>query len=91
MNSVPRLFSLIEVSKQTGLSEESVLSFVERNWISPCHMENDQNLLDQEDLARIQLILDLQQVFGANDESIPVILHLLDQLHCLRTEVRGRL
>lgn len=41
-------------------------------------------LLDEEDLARAKLIRELQEVFGVNDEAIPIILHLLDQLYFLK-------
>lgn len=36
---------------------------------------------DMEDIARMLLIRDLKEDFGVNDESIPVILYLIDQLH----------
>jgi chaperone modulatory protein CbpM len=36
------------------------------------------------DLARAQLIRDLRDDLGVNDEGISVILHLLDQVHGLR-------
>src|SRR5258708_10532907 len=36
------------------------------------------------DVARAHLIRDLKADFGANDEGVDVILHLVDQLHGLR-------
>jgi len=36
------------------------------------------------DLARANLIHDLRDKMGVNDEGLGVILHLLDQLHALR-------
>jgi chaperone modulatory protein CbpM len=36
------------------------------------------------DLARAQLIRDLRDDFGVNDEGVEVILHLLDQMHGMR-------
>ncbi len=44
--------------------------------------------LDEEDLSRLLLIQDLKNVFEVNDESIPVILHLLDELHYLRKKLK---
>lgn len=43
-----------------------------------------EHYLDDCDLARVRLILELGDSFGANDESIPIILHLIDQIHFLR-------
>jgi chaperone modulatory protein CbpM len=40
------------------------------------------------DLARARLIRDLKLDLGVNDEGIAIILHLLDQLHGLRSLVR---
>lgn len=41
------------------------------------------------DLARAQLIRELKEDFGVNDEGISLILHLLDQLHGLRRNMYG--
>jgi chaperone modulatory protein CbpM len=40
------------------------------------------------DLARAQLIRDLREDLGVNDEGIAVILHLLDQMHGLRASMQ---
>jgi chaperone modulatory protein CbpM len=40
------------------------------------------------DLARVRLIRDLQVDFGLNAEGIAIVLHLLDQLHGLRSPLR---
>ena len=41
------------------------------------------------DLARAQLIRDLREDFGVNDEGVSVILHLVDQMHGLRRSMQG--
>ena len=33
----------------------------------------------------------IQQEFGVNDEAVPIILHLIDQLNRIRLEVKDRL
>jgi chaperone modulatory protein CbpM len=43
------------------------------------------------DLARAQLIRDLRDDFGVNDEGISVVLHLIDQMHGLRRSMQGLL
>jgi chaperone modulatory protein CbpM len=40
------------------------------------------------DLARAQLIRDLREDIGVNDEGVSVILHLLDQVHGLRRSMQ---
>jgi chaperone modulatory protein CbpM len=40
------------------------------------------------DLARAQLIGDLRSDLGVNDEAVPIVLDLIDQIHGLRRLVR---
>jgi chaperone modulatory protein CbpM len=40
-------------------------------------------------MARAQLIQDLRRDLGVNDEAIPIILDLIDQVHGLRRLLRG--
>ena len=47
--------------------------------------------MSEVDLARAQLICDLQDDLGVNDEGVEVILDLLDQLYGLRQAVRDML
>lgn len=42
--------------------------------------------LDEQDVARIYLIDELRRNFGVNDEGIPLILYLIDQLCALRAK-----
>ena len=82
--TMQRRFTLTEVSKVTGVDQSTVVTFIQREWISPVAEQE----LDEEDVARIELIHELREKFGANDEAIPVILHLVDQLYFLRNQIR---
>lgn len=72
--------TLTQVVQSTGIDKEVVETYIRKEWISPC---GDQEF-DDEDVARIHLIQDLKVRLGVNDEGIPVILHLLDQVYYLR-------
>ncbi len=74
-----------EACEECKLSIEVIRKFILEEWIKPSDPE--ELLFDQEDLARIHLILELQDDFGVNDEAVPIILQLLDQLHSLRGTV----
>jgi chaperone modulatory protein CbpM len=70
---------------------EIIYLYIERKWISPTHQEiHEISELDDEDLARCQLIQELQEDLGVNDDAIPIILNLIDQIHRLRFEVKNR-
>jgi chaperone modulatory protein CbpM len=62
-------------------------AWVEAGWLVPRRDENADDFSDA-DLARAQLIRDLQHDMGANEESIPIILDLVDQVHGLRRMLR---
>jgi len=79
-------FQLEDVARKSGLAPEVILLFVKQSWISP--LDEAHQIFDAEDLARIQLIHDLQDRMGVNDEAVPVILHLVDQLNRLHIELR---
>lgn len=60
--------------------------WVAAGWLVP---QRDPDLAFSEvDLARAQLIRDLKEDFGVNDEGVSLILHLLDQVHGLRRSMR---
>ena len=78
-----RRFTLLEVAEITGIEQLTLTTFIERDWISPVEVME----LDQEDIARIKLIQELREGFGVNDDAIPLILHLVDQLYYLRSRI----
>jgi chaperone modulatory protein CbpM len=58
----------------------AMTAWIEAGWLAP-HCKSGEFL--DIDVARAQLIRDLTDI-GVNDEGIPVILNLVDQLHGLR-------
>jgi chaperone modulatory protein CbpM len=63
--------------------------WIEDGWLLPRSSEDAERFSDI-DLARAQLIRDLTEL-GINDEGVPVILDLVDQLHGLRCTLRDLL
>lgn len=70
---------LSEVSIIFNIPSEVIIHFIDEEWITP--IDNELKMLDEEDICRILLIHDLKDKFGVNDEAVPVILHLVDQLN----------
>lgn len=75
----------------TGLDRARLVAWVEAGWICPGSTPSEDVQLSEIDLARAQLICDLQDDLGVNDEGVEVILDLLDQLYGLRRVVRDML
>src|SRR5438477_12505429 len=65
-------------------------TWIEAGWLAPPQTEPELMFSDV-DLARAQLIHDLREDLGVNDEGISVILHLIDQMHGLRRSMQGLL
>ena len=76
------IYKLQIVCQELGVQEETVLDWVTGNLVKPLDFEA--MLFDEEDLARMRFIDGIQKTFAANNESIEVILHLLDQIHILQ-------
>ncbi len=82
-----RIFKLNEAAQECGFSDQILIEFIEHHWIEPSDLEH--RAIDEEDLARAKLIHELQTDLGVNDESVPIILHLLDQLNHLHSAMRN--
>ena len=62
------------------------MEFINEEWITPLDPMN--LIFDEDDVIRIQLITELKEHLGVNDEAIPIILHLVDQLHLLHSNLQ---
>jgi len=61
-------------------------AWLEAGWLMP-HRDDDAAHYSEIDVARAHLINDLKRL-GINDEGMPVVLDLIDQLHGLRRLLR---
>jgi chaperone modulatory protein CbpM len=69
------------------LEHGSLQAWIAAGWIVPPQTEPELMFSDV-DLARAELIHDLREELGVNDEGVSVILHLIDQMHGLRRTMR---
>ena len=79
------MISIHEFVIRARMEQRSLETWIEAGWLVPPQTEPEPMFADV-DLARAQLIRDLREDFGVNDEGVAVILHLLDQMHGLRAE-----
>ena len=77
------VWTLQQVVAEMEVSEHEVSWWIEQNWVLPVEEEGEV-LFDEVDRARIQLIVELRRDLEVNDEAIPVVLRLLDQVYGLR-------
>ena len=64
-----------------------------RRWIAEGHVRTDRaadNLVFTEiDVERVRLILELRDLMQVNEEAMPIVLSLLDQIYELRRRMRA--
>jgi chaperone modulatory protein CbpM len=72
-----------------GLDRGELTHWVENRWVLP--ERRDKTWIFHEiDVARVELILEVRREFAIDDEALPLVLGLLDQVYDLRRQL-GRL
>jgi len=81
------MISAQEFLVRARLEHHSLEAWIAAGWLIPPQSDPELAFSDV-DLARAQLIRDLREDLGVNDEGISVVLHLLDQVHGLRRSMQ---
>jgi len=84
------MIPLEEFLIRARLEHRSLQAWVAAGWLVPPQTDPELMFSDV-DLARAQLIRDLREDLGVNDEAVSVVLHLIDQMHGLRRSMQGLL
>jgi chaperone modulatory protein CbpM len=72
-----------EFLDRARLDRATLSIWIDEEWLIPGRAAHELAFTEM-DLARANLIHDLKDKMGVNDEGLDVILHLLDQMHALR-------
>lgn len=70
-----------------GITVEELRCFIEMHWINP-EKENGVYYFAEIDIARTKLVWELRHNFLVEEESVSIILSLLDQLYFTRRQLR---
>jgi chaperone modulatory protein CbpM len=71
----------------TGLTRIRLETWIQRGWVMPTRSESGY-IYTEIDIARCNLIRELEDELEIDHEALPVVLSLLDQLYGLRRELR---
>ena len=74
------------ICQEFQIGEDELLDLVATRLIEP--LDSEDLFFDEEDVGRIRFILEMKNTYQTNDESIEVMLHLLDQIHALSSEIK---
>ncbi|HEY4252347.1 MAG TPA: chaperone modulator CbpM [Roseomonas sp.] len=72
---------------QARVEQVALEAWIKAGWVTPRVDEAGQRFTEI-DIARVCLIRDLRDDVGVNEDGIPVVLDLLDQIHGLRLALR---
>jgi chaperone modulatory protein CbpM len=74
------------VAKVQQLTVTRLRVWVRQGWIRPAAKAKQP--FSEADMARAALIRDLEDKLGFDEEQVPVLLNLIDQIHGLRSELK---
>jgi chaperone modulatory protein CbpM len=77
------IISKREFMVRAQLEDNTLEAWIHEEWIVPAESAGEMTFSDA-DVARVQLIRDLKNDLGVNDEGVGVVLNLVDQVHGLR-------
>ena len=77
------LVSFEEVVAEIQVSQGELTAWIKRSWVLPVE-QGGRYFFDDADLARARLIAELHHDLEVNEEAMPVVLRLLDQVYELR-------
>ena len=77
------LLTFEEVTSEIEISGAELSIWIEQHWVLPVE-EEGRFFFDSTDVARVRLIAELRRDLGVNEEAMPVVLRLLDQVYNLR-------
>ena len=70
-----------------SLERRELIRWVEERWVLP-ERRAETWLFHEVDVARVELILEIRRDFAVDDEAMPLVLSLLDQVYSLRRQMR---
>jgi chaperone modulatory protein CbpM len=74
----------------TDLPAQELTGWIERGWVQPETAESGW-VFQEIDIARVRLIHDLRRDMDVGEDTIPMVLSLLDQVYELRAQLKALL
>lgn len=80
--------TLSEVITLVGRIERAeLIGWIEQGWVAPSKAEAAEPMFSELDIARVRMICDLRRDLVVEEETMPLVLSLLDQLYGLRRQM----
>ena len=75
------------VQRFEKLDRRELVRWIENRWVLP-ERRGQTWIFHEVDVARVELILDIRHEFAIDEEALPLVLGLLDQVYELRRQLR---
>lgn len=75
------------LARCAGLDRRELDSWIAEGWVRPERSAETWNFAEV-DVARVELILEIRREFAIDEEGLPLVLGLLDQVYSLRRQMR---
>ena len=75
------------IERIQGLDRRELVRWVENRWVLPERRDHTW-IFHEVDVARVELIVEIRHEFAIDDEAVPLVLGLLDQVYDLRRQLR---
>jgi chaperone modulatory protein CbpM len=79
--------AVAEVLAACEISRDELTQWIERRWIIPLGSEGEY-AFSEADFARAQMIAEFRRDLALDDDALPLVLDLVDQLHATRRRLR---
>lgn len=84
------MMTLSEVVTLLGRVDRVELTqWIEAGWVTPERPEPEEPRFSELDVARVCLICDLRHDLAVEEETLPLVLSLLDQMYALRRQMNA--
>lgn len=70
-----------------GLDRGELTRWIENRWVLP-EPRGQTWIFHEVDIARVELIIEIRREFAVDEEALPLVLGLLDQVYDLRRQLR---
>jgi chaperone modulatory protein CbpM len=80
------MIALETLLKTVAVDEAELLTWIDSGWVRP-ETETGRWVFREVDIARVRLIAEIRHDLAIDDEAVPVVLSLLDQLYGVRREL----
>jgi len=74
------------ICETLDLDESTLIRWIETRLVLPSDPEA--LFFDEEDLSRIRLLKELTELYTSDEETLGLILHLIDQIYHLKSELK---